>query len=159
VTGPERMTAAEYRKLVGADPAPKRKRAIKPKEPGYADTAVSTPDLLVLPWPPAALHAHATAQAWSRIKATKAYRRTAHILAMKFGVRPNPQAVMRVEYLPPARWAYDCHSFPQRLKPAIDGIADAMRCDDNGFRVHWPVAFGPVVKGGAIIIMIGENPP
>lgn len=110
---------------------------------------------VTLPWPPKQLQAHAKGHWRPKHSATKAYRTTAFWLAKAARLQPNPRAEIRVEYRPPARWRYDCHSFHQRIKPAIDGIADAMGCDDNGFRVHWPAEFGPVVKDGAVIITIG----
>jgi hypothetical protein len=37
-----------------------------------------------------------------------------------------------------------------------DGIADAMGCDDAGFRCIWPETWGDVVKGGAVMIEVSE---
>jgi crossover junction endodeoxyribonuclease RusA len=109
---------------------------------------------IVLPWPPAALQPHAKGSVWPKIKATKAYRQAAFWIAREAGVRPDPTAVLTVTYHPPDRARRDCQNMHGRTKALIDGIADAMGCDDNGFRVRFPDSFGAVVKGGAIIVEV-----
>lgn len=46
---------------------------------------------------------------------------------------------------------------PAALKAAVDGIADAMECDDHKFRCVFPSEFGEPTKGGAILVEIGEG--
>ena len=46
---------------------------------------------------------------------------------------------------------------PGMMKAGIDGIADAMGCDDHGFRPRWPEAFNEPTKGGAVMIHV--KPP
>ena len=64
-----------------------------------------------------------------------------------------PEERLEVLYLvtPPDRRKRDCQNMPHMLKAYIDGIADAMGCDDNGFRVRYPDRFDHTVKGGAIL--------
>lgn len=110
--------------------------------------------IITMPWPPAALTPHAKGSPWPKIRATKAYRREAGWLAKEAGVRRDPSAVLTVTLHPPDRARRDCHNMPGRLKAAIDGIADAMGCDDVGFRVRFPESFSEVRRGGAVVINV-----
>lgn len=112
---------------------------------------------ITLPWPPAGLQPHAKGHWRPKATATRIYKDTAFWLAKEARVERDPRAVLRVEYRPPDRARRDCQNVHGQIKPAIDGIAQAMGCDDNGFRVHFPAEFGPVVKNGAVIITIGES--
>lgn len=109
---------------------------------------------ITLPWPAVALTPHARGHWRPKAKATKAARAEAHWLAKAAGVKPNPNAVLRVTYHPPDRAKRDCANMHGRLKAALDGIADAMGVDDNGFRVIFPSEFAAVKKGGEVIITV-----
>lgn len=109
---------------------------------------------IVLPWPPAALQPHAKGSRWPKIRATKTYRQQAFWLAKEAGVAADPTAILTVIYHPPDRARRDCQNMHGRIKAAIDGIADAMGCDDHGFRVRFPEAFAAVVKRGAVIVEV-----
>lgn len=112
---------------------------------------------VVLPWPPVDLTPHAKGGWRKKAKATKQYRADAHWLAKAAKVRPDPRAILVFAYHPPDRARRDVQNMPGRLKAAIDGIADAMQCDDHGFRPRFPDHFADPVKGGAIIVTILEG--
>lgn len=114
---------------------------------------------IILPWPPAALQPHAKGSKWPKIKATKAYRVAAYWLAREAQVRRDPFAILTVTYRPPDLRRRDVQNQHGRIKAAIDGIADAMGCDDNGFRVRFPDSFGDPIKGGAIIVDVTNEIP
>lgn len=105
------------------------------------------------PWPPAALTPHAKGSPWPKINATKKYRYDAKVLAQLAGVPKLPGARLVFTYHPPRR-AGDPHNVHGRVKALIDGIADAMGCDDKGFRCAFPEAFSDPVKGGAVIVEV-----
>lgn len=109
---------------------------------------------IMMPWPPAALHSHHKGHWRPKARASADYKATAYVLAKEAHVKCDPSAVLRIECLPPDRRRRDCQNMPIPIKAAIDGIAKAMGCDDNGFRVYFPAEFGPVVKGGAVIITV-----
>ena len=111
--------------------------------------------ILTLPWPSPALHAHAKGDRWTKIKATKKYRRDCWLLALVAKVARDPQAVLTITYHPPNLRRRDAQNMPYSCKPLIDGIADAMKCDDHGFKVRYPDSFAGPVKGGAVVVKIG----
>ncbi len=107
---------------------------------------------LTLPWPPKGLQPHAKGSWRPKAEATKAYRADAFWLAKAARIPRMPNAVLTITCHPPDRRGRDCQNMPSQLKAAIDGIADAMGCDDNGFRVRFPEAFSEPVKHGAVIV-------
>lgn len=112
--------------------------------------------IITLPWPPADLTPHAKGGWRPKAKATKSYREQAFWLSKAAKVPCNPNAVLTFTYHPPNRARRDVQNMPGRLKAAIDGIADAMRCDDHGFRPRFPDHFGEVRPGGAIVVEVGQ---
>ena len=68
-------------------------------------------------------------------------------------VEEMPKARVLFEYYPPHR-RYDIHNIPSSLKAYIDGIADAMGCDDRGFDVDYPTQWAGVSKPGKIVIHV-----
>lgn len=109
---------------------------------------------LYLPWPPAGLQPHAKSHWRPKANATKRYRRDAFWLAKEALVDAGPGAILAFSWHPPDRRRRDTSNMPSQMKPVIDGIADAMGCDDNGFRVRFPETMGEPVKGGCVIVEI-----
>ena len=142
--------------MARSGPAP----SIAPKSSGNGRPSSAR---VVLPWPPTALTPHAKGNWRSKAQATRQYRKTAFWLAKEARVVADPAAVLRITYCPPDRQRRDCQNMHGRLKAAIDGIADAMGCDDIGFRVQFPDRFSEPCKGGAVVVEInpqfGESIP
>ncbi len=113
--------------------------------------------IICLPWPPTALTPHAKGNWKSKAQATRQYRKTAFWLAKEARVVADPAAVLRITYCPPDRQRRDCQNMHGRLKAAIDGIADAMGCDDIGFRVQFPDRFSEPCKGGAVVVEVNPQ--
>lgn len=107
-----------------------------------------------LPWPEPALWQNRKVHWARRAKATKAARKTAWALALEQKVPCIPNAILEFEFYPPTKGKRDIQNMPATQKAAIDGIADAMGCDDNGFRVRWPEDFAGVVHGGCVVVKI-----
>lgn len=119
---------------------------------------MSEPITIRMPWPPRALSSNGAHGHWAkRAAATKRYRADAHWLAAAAGVGSDPEAVLTFKYLPPDHRRRDLHNMPAMLKACVDGIADAMKVDDNRFRCRFPDAFGDPVPGGAILVQIGGD--
>lgn len=114
---------------------------------------MTEPIRISFPWPPAALTPHAKGSPWPKIRATRKYRYEAKILAQIAKVPTAPDARLVFTFHPPRR-AGDPHNIPGRCKALIDGIADAMGCDDRRFRCAWPETFADPVKGGAVIVEV-----
>jgi len=68
-----------------------------------------------------------------------------------------PNAILEFSFHPPDNRRRDVQNMPATVKGAIDGIADAMGCDDSGFRPVFPTEFGANAKGGCVLIHI--KPP
>ena len=114
---------------------------------------------VVVSWPARALQPHAKGHWRAKARATKAYRQEAAWAARATKVQPDPRAVIHVEFYPPDNRRRDLHNMPSMVKAAIDGVADAMGCDDNRFRVRWPDEFGPVVQGGCVVMTVKSETP
>lgn len=114
------------------------------------------PDYLIrLLWPDARLAPHAKGHWRPKAQATKYARQQAFWLAREAGIRnAMPDAELRFTYHPPDNRRRDASNLPAMLKPVIDGIADAMGCDDNGFSVHYPAQFDGVIAGGEIVCLV-----
>ena len=109
-----------------------------------------------LPWPPRSLHPN-TRVHWSvRAKAAKAARRDAYIIACGMGARALgwDGAAVRLTFCPPDRRVRDLDGVLSSCKAGCDGIADATGVDDS--RWSLALAWGPVVRGGAVIVEINE---
>ncbi|MGA0540710.1 hypothetical protein [Neotabrizicola sp. VNH66] len=108
---------------------------------------------ITFPWPPAALTPHAKGGRWGKVRATKRYRNDAFLLARAARIPRCPTARLVFTFHPPRR-AGDPHNVPGRCKALIDGIADAMGCDDKHFRCAWPETFADPVRGGAVVVQV-----
>lgn len=64
-----------------------------------------------------------------------------------------PDAEILIEYYPQARRG-DPQNVPASLKAYIDGIADAMGCDDRAFRVDYPREFAGTKKPGEVVFHV-----
>lgn len=111
--------------------------------------------LIRLPWPDAKLAPHAKGHWRPKAVATKAARSAAFWMARDAGIRDAmPDAELRFTYHPPDNRRRDASNLSAMLKAYIDGVADAMGCDDQGFRVYYPPRFDGVIKGGEIVCLI-----
>lgn len=114
--------------------------------------------LLRLNWPDKALSSNGRVHWAQKARATATARTEAHYEAKARGLRdPMPNAMLRFTYYPPDRRKRDAHNLPTALKAHIDGIADAMGCEDSGFQCVFPGGFDEPCKGGAVLVEISEN--
>lgn len=112
---------------------------------------------LQLPWPSRPLWQNARTHWSARARATRKHRHWAKMAALAAGpVPPLPNARLSFAFHPPLQSRPDLQNMPATMKAYIDGLADAMGCDDRGFVPVWPEAFGPRVKLGAVFITIKE---
>lgn len=90
--------------------------------------------MIILPFPPASLSGHNTGH-WHAKSAVVAKHR---LWAFHATLEANPSVPdegdipIRFRFVPPDRRG-DRTNFPNRLKPAIDGIAQALRVNDKRF--------------------------
>lgn len=110
---------------------------------------------LLLPWPARVLHPNARCH-WSvRAKAAKQARESAAwaTKAAWKGVKPSEGVLtLQIAFCPPDARRRDLDGCLSSLKPALDGIADALGVDDCRFRLVLDMA--EPRKAGAVIVRI-----
>jgi len=115
-----------------------------------------TDKTLTLPWPAEALHSNSRAHWAVKARATKDARNHAWAVAMEAPrIETMPDALIFVECYPPTLRG-DPHNIPIALKPYLDGIADAMGCDDRAFRVDYPTVWAGSGKPGKVVFRIKD---
>lgn len=109
---------------------------------------------ITLPWPSGALRSNARAHWAQKHRETAKARELARMLAMEAPrITCEPRATLFIEYYPPSRRG-DIHNVPASLKAYIDGIADAMGCDDRQFTVDYPSQWAGTGKPGKVVFRV-----
>lgn len=109
---------------------------------------------ITLPWPDKYLTPHAKGNWQAKARATKDARNMAWAKAMEAPrIDKMPDATIFVEYWPEA-YRGDVHNMHGRMKAYIDGIADAMGCDDKRFKVDFPSVWAGRSKPGKVVFRI-----
>lgn len=88
-----------------------------------------------LVWPPSTLSGHNSGAWYKKSKVVKKHRRWAYWATLEFGEINLPSTgdiAIRFRFVPPDRRG-DRTNFANRLKPAIDGIAEALEINDKRF--------------------------
>lgn len=106
-----------------------------------------------LPFPPAALSGHNKGHWRSKSGLVSKHRLWAKQATLAAGptVPDEGDIPIKIEFYPPDRRG-DRVNMPNRLKPAIDGIADALKVNDRRFLPSYE--FGPVVPNGKVMVTI-----
>lgn len=138
------MSAAEFRTVqLGAVPGKKKKRPAKPRPlpASIADiTDLPAGSRVVVPFPPVELSPNWRGHWREKSNATANYRRTCWALALEAKLAiPDYAAdgrkiVVQIDFFPPNRASRDDDNVPSSFKAGRDGIADALKTDDNRFR-------------------------
>lgn len=108
---------------------------------------------VTLPWPHKDLHSNSRAHHMAKHRAIAKARWTAQFMAEQAGVGCWPDATILIEYYPPSRRG-DPQNVPTALKAYIDGIADAMGCDDRALKVDFPSVFAGTRKPADVVFHI-----
>lgn len=119
--------------------------------------------MIVLPFPPASLSGHDKRTDFARAKLVKEWRQLAWAITLqsnppKFG-KGSPYTKegdipIKIVFTPPSKRG-DRMNFLNRLKPAIDGIADALGVNDARFVPS--IEFREPETPGRVEISIGGN--
>lgn len=112
------------------------------------------PITIELIWPPALLSGHNTGSHWTKASVVKQHREWAWkaTLAAKGSVPAQGDIPISFTFHPPDRRG-DRTNFANRLKPAIDGIAQALKVNDSRFLPSY--RFGVVIPKGKVVVTIG----
>ena len=110
--------------------------------------------MIVLDFPPATLSGHANGNRWSKSAVTKQYRAKAYDVASKaqYAIPDEGDIRIHMRFVPPTK-AGDRVNFPNRMKPYIDGIADALGINDSRFLPSYE--FCAPEKPGRVEITMG----
>ena len=91
--------------------------------------------MIVLPWPPSILSGHANGnRRWEKIAETRKHRgwAKAATLAVMPTVPAEGDIHIRITFVPPNNRG-DRTNYPNRMKPSIDGLAEALGVNDHRF--------------------------
>ena len=114
---------------------------------------------LSFPWPDRGLQSNARSKTHhKKDRLTKTARAYAWGVGLEAKLPKIPNATIFVEYYPKA-YRGDIHNVPSSLKAYIDGIADAMGCDDKHFRVDYPTQWAGKHPEGRIVFRIEQPAP
>ncbi len=110
--------------------------------------------MIELPFPPASLSGHNTGNYWDKAIIIAKHREWAKMatLALAPDVPADGDIVVSVAFYPPDRRG-DRINFPNRMKPYFDGIADALKVNDNRFLPRF--LFCQPEKPGRVEVRIG----
>jgi crossover junction endodeoxyribonuclease RusA len=110
---------------------------------------------LTFPWPNSGLVPHAKGNWRKKAKLTKAARAEAYKIALadRLALRSLEEPLgLWIEFYPPDKRPRDVMNTIAACKAMIDGIADAVGCDDGKFENHWPSVYCESREGGAVVI-------
>jgi crossover junction endodeoxyribonuclease RusA len=113
---------------------------------------------VTLPYPDSRLSPNARLHWAQKSKLVKSARQAAFVLSRHAGVTPAEtvgQIDVSITMYAPDRRARDFDNAIASLKASLDGLADALRVDDNRFRLSF--AWGEPCKPGRVEIVIGEK--
>jgi crossover junction endodeoxyribonuclease RusA len=116
---------------------------------------------ITLPWPDKRLSPNARSNRFVLATAKKEARETAELLMLEKYPRgylafDNTNLPLELVFFPPDGRHYDQDNNLASCKAALDGVSDALGIDDTLFE---PITLrrGAVVKGGQVIVRIGES--
>lgn len=111
---------------------------------------------ITLPWPPATLSGHAKGHWRAKAIETRKHRAWASVatIAADVAVPSIGDIPVKITFVPPDRRG-DRTNFANRIKPYLDGIADALGVNDSRFLPSYE--FAEPKKPGEVIVTIGAS--
>lgn len=107
-----------------------------------------------LPWPPAALSPNARKHWRILAKAKADYRQRCAVYASLGGMKLGAELIpVSIVFHPPDRRSYDLDNLHARIKAGLDGMCDALGCNDKQFRPV-TVDLGERVKDGIVRVTL-----
>ena len=107
--------------------------------------------VIALPWPTRKLWPNTrVAHPAQKAGAVKEARTAAWAIMLEKGVRWPETAHLRLTFHAPTTLRYDLDNALAACKPAIDGMADASKCDDS--RWSYTLVKGEPVGGGRVVV-------
>lgn len=111
--------------------------------------------IISLPWPDSRLSPNARTHWRAKAKVAKTARTAAFYLVRSACVEAPGEGVVHlsITFFPPDRRGRDMDNAIASMKPHLDGLADALKVNDNRFRLTF--AWGDLAKPGHVEITIG----
>lgn len=112
--------------------------------------------MIEVPFPPAILSGHNTGNHFKKAPVVKKFRQWAHFATLEANpsVPEHGDIPIRFTFYPPDNRG-DRTNYPNRIKPIIDGVADALMVNDKRFLPSY--VFMSPEKPGKVIIEIGHD--
>lgn len=107
--------------------------------------------MIEVPFPPAILSGHNTGHHWKKAPVVKQYRELAKLATLEANPTVPEEGDIPIRftfYAPDNRG--DRTNYPNRIKPIIDGVADALGVNDKRFLPSYH--FMPNEKPGKVVI-------
>lgn len=109
--------------------------------------------MIELPWPPKTLSPNNRACRYAKARDTKKYRRDCWACAKAANVKVSSERLtLALTFCPPDRRRRDLDNMLAAAKGLIDGVADALGVDDQGFSLL--LDRGEPRQGGAVIVKV-----
>ena len=108
--------------------------------------------VITLPFPPSSLSGHCKGHWRAKYEVTRKHRNWARLATIDAKVRGLPadgDICLKVTFVPPDRRG-DRTNYPNRLKPYLDGVADALGVNDCRFLPSY--VFAEPAKPGHVLI-------
>lgn len=114
--------------------------------------------MIVLQFPPSSLSGHNKGHWRAKAAETKKHREWARLatLAAAPSIPASGDIRLHIHFIPPDRRG-DRTNFANRLKPALDGIAEALGVNDSRFLPHY--TFGEPEKPGRVVVTLASGDP
>ena len=96
---------------------------------------------VILPWPLKVLHPNARVH-WAKLYNAKSdYRHACAMLTRQAGIKfaADDKLHVSIEFVPPDRRRRDLDGMLSAMKSGLDGVADAIGCDDHNWSISMSV--------------------
>ena len=113
--------------------------------------------MIQLPWPPSSLSGHVKGGWRTKAAVTakhRAWAKAATLAASDIGIPISGDIRLIVTFYPPDRRS-DRTNFPNRMKAAFDGIADALKVNDRRFLPSYHFAEPVGREKACVVVTIG----
>ena len=116
-----------------------------------------TEQTVIFPWPPAILSPNGRPHHMALYRAKKAYKQACWALAKeaRMTAPADSRPLVTMTFVPPVRRHHDADNLVGRMKAGLDGLAEAMGCNDSKFRLGEPIVKDDEI-GGFVRVVVTE---
>lgn len=112
---------------------------------------------VIFPWPPAILSPNGRPHHMALYRAKKLYKQACWALAKEAHMTApaDSRPLVTMTFVPPTRRNRDADNLVAMMKAGLDGLAEAMGCNDSRFRLGMPVVLTDQI-GGFVRVVVSE---